>query len=106
MASSIQIEIDTGKVRQNASEIAKQAQDYNKLQQDLFNEGRDLDKTWDGDANQSFNARLKNDEPRFGELYKIINEYVGAVNDSATDYDKTEAAVAAEMSANSKRQSR
>ena len=102
---SIQIETSTQQMRGTAEEVEQLASQYNNLQTDLFNEGRDLDNTWNGDANQSFNSRLKADEPRFAELFKVINEYTGAIKESADDYDKTEALVQEEMKANSKRQS-
>ena len=102
---SVSIETSTQKMRGEAEEVEQLAGQYNTLQQELFAEGRDLDTTWSGDANQSFNARLKNDEPRFGDLFKVINDYVGAVRESADDYDRTEAQVEQEMKTNTKRQS-
>ena len=102
---AVQIETSTQKMRSDADEAEQMATQFNTLHQELFNEGRELDKTWEGDANQSFGARLKNDEPKFGELYKVMGEYIGAVRESADDYDRTEAAVADEMKSNSKRTS-
>ncbi|MCL2151793.1 MAG: WXG100 family type VII secretion target [Oscillospiraceae bacterium] len=102
---SITIETSTQKMRGDAEEVEQLAGQYNTLQQEMFADGRDLDSTWSGDANQSFNSRLKNDEPRFNDLYKVINDYVGAVRESADDYDRTEAAVQDEMKSNTKRQS-
>lgn len=102
---AVQIETSTQKMRGDAEEVEQLAGQYNSLQQEMFNEGRDLDTTWNGDANQSFNSRLKNDEPRFAELFKVINEYTGAIKESADDYDKTEAYVQDEMKSNTTRQS-
>jgi len=102
---SYSIETNTQKMRGDAGEVEQMAAQYNNLQQDMFNEGRDLDSTWDGDASQSFASRLKNDEPRFAELYTVINQYCGAIKESADDYDKTESTVADEMKSNSKRTS-
>jgi WXG100 family type VII secretion target len=102
---SVKIETSTQKMRSDVEEVELMAGQYNTLQQELFAEGRDLDTTWSGDANQSFNARLKNDEPRFNDLFKVINDYVGAVRESADDYDRTEALVQDEMKSNTKRQS-
>jgi|GEM_PF-488870 len=106
MANDNTIQTSTQQMRSSAEEIMQLAQNYNTLQKGMYDEGRQLDQTWDGDANQSFNTRLKEDEPRFGQLFDIIKEYVGAINESADDYDKTEAEVAAEMQSNSLRQSR
>ena len=102
---AVKIETSTQKMRGDAEEIEQLAGQYNTMQTELFAEGRELDNTWSGDANQSFNSRLKNDEPRFGELFKVVNEYVGAVRESADDYDKTEASVQEQMKSNTKRQS-
>jgi len=102
---SFSIETSTQKMRADAGEVEQMATQYNSLQQDMFNEGRDLDSTWDGDASQSFASRLKADEPRFAELFQVMNQYCGAIKESADDYDKTEALVADEMKSNTKRQS-
>ena len=102
---AVKIETSTQKMRSDADEAEQMATQFNSLHQELFNEGRELDKTWEGDANQSFAARMKNDEPKFGELYKIMNEYIGSVRESADDYDRTEASVAEEMKSNSVRTS-
>jgi len=102
---AVTIETSTQKMRSDAEEVEQLAGQYNTMQQEMFADGRDLDTTWSGDANQSFSARLKNDEPRFGELFQVINEYVGAIRESADDYDRTEATVAEEMKTNTKRQS-
>ena len=103
---AVQIETSTQKMRGDADEIEQMASQYNTLQQELFTEGRDLDSTWSGDANQSFSARLKNDEPKFGELFAVINQYSGALKESADDYDRTEAQVQDEMNSNTIRTSR
>jgi len=102
---SYSIETSTQKMRSDADEIEQLAAQYNTLQQDMFNDGRDLDSTWDGDASQSFASRLKNDEPKFAELYQVMNQYSGAIKESADDYDKTESLVADEMKSNTKRTS-
>lgn len=102
---SIKIETSTQQMRSSASEVTDLANQYNQLQKGMFDEGRELDSMWEGDANQSFMARMKNDEPRFGELFNVIGQYCDAINESADEYDKTEAQVAEEMKSNSKRQS-
>jgi len=99
------IETSTQEMRTKAGDIRSEAVQYKNLADELFAEGRELDTMWEGDASDSFANRLKADEPRFGELYQIIEQYCGAIEESAADYDKTEATVAQEMKSNSKRQS-
>ena len=99
------IETSTQEMRTKISEVRDNATQYNALAMELFQEGRELDTMWEGDASDAFAARLRNDEPRFEELYRIINQYCEAVEESADDYDRTEAAVAEEMRTNQRRQS-
>ena len=104
--ADIQLEADTNKMRSGANEVEEVGNDYNSLQQRLFEAGRELDKTWSGDANETFDSILKEDEPKFAELYKIINNYAGAIRQSADEYDRNEAAVAEQINSNTSRQSR
>ena len=99
-------DLDTQKMRKDAGDLREQAQVFKNLSDDLFGEGRALDKLWEGDASDSFASRLQADEPRFGELSQIVGQYATAVDESAGEYDKTEAAVAEEMRSNTKRQSK
>ena len=102
---SFSIETSPAKMRTEADEVRQLASQYNQLQGDLFNEGRQLDQTWDGDASSSFSSRLKSDEPRFQELFQVIGQYCDAVTESANEYDKTEQMIADEMKSNSIRTS-
>ena len=99
-------DLSTQEMRRDAGEIRDENQQFKTLSDEMFNEGRELDKLWEGDASDQFANRLKADEPRFNELFQIVNQYCGAVEESAAEYDKTEAAVAEEMRSNTKRQSR
>ena len=99
------IEMSTQEMRARISEIRNESRLYHSECNELFQEGRELDAMWEGDASDSFTSRMKNDEPRFNELYHIINQYCDAVEESANDYDRTEAVVSEEMRGNQRRQS-
>ena len=95
---SIQIETSTQKMRSGADEITQIASQFNSLQKSMFEAGRELDKTWEGDASQSFGNQLKNDEPGFDKLFSIMNEYAEAIKESANEYDRTEAKIQEQIS--------
>ena len=99
------IEFSTKEMRAKVEEVRDNATHYNSLQNELFQEGRELDSMWEGDARDAFANRMRADEPRFGELFQILTQYCDAVEESASDYDRTEAAVAEEMRTNQIRQS-
>ena len=99
------ISISTQDTRAKVSDIRDQAAQYNSLQLELFNEGREIDAMWEGDASDTFANRLRADEPRFGELFQIVTQYCDTIDESANKYDRTEQAIAEEMRDNTKRQS-
>jgi len=101
----IKIETSTTEMRTKSDDVRREGQQFKNLADEMFNEGRELDKTWEGDASDSFENRLKADEPRFGELFNVINQWCDAINESAADYDKTEDTISQEMRGNTKRQS-
>jgi len=90
---AIQIETSTQKMRGSADEVSQVATQFNQLQKSMFEAGRELDKTWEGDASQSFDNQLKTDEPGFEKLFMIMNEYADAIKESANEYDRTEAKI-------------
>jgi len=102
----MELTTSTAKMRSEAEEIRQLAGQYKLLQKAVFDSGRALDGMWDGDANQSFMNRMKVDEPRFDELFTVINQYCASIDESATDYDSTESRVSEKMNSNPTRRSR
>ena len=83
--------INTQEMRAVANEVEQLAADYAKQVQMLYEAGGELDKMWDGDANDAFNTQLGQDQPRFEAMNKVIGQYVQALRDSAEVYDASEA---------------
>ena len=102
----MEIKTSTTQMRADSQEIRDLATQYNTLQKNVFDSGRKLDAMWEGDANERFTQRMAADEPRFDELFAVINSYCQAADDSAGDYDRTEAKVQEHMGQNQVRQSR
>jgi len=103
---SFEIQTNVTEMRNTENEIRELTNQFNMQQTDLFNEGRELDGMWEGDANESFNMRLRADEPRFNELFTVLGQYADTLRESADDYARTENMIAEEMRNNSTRQSR
>jgi len=85
------IRVSTQVIRGVANEVEGLASQYQTQATNLFNEGRELDTTWDGDANQSFNTQCGRDEPLFNQLKTVFDQYVQALRSFADTYDRSEA---------------
>jgi WXG100 family type VII secretion target len=92
-----EIQTDTAKMRKDSSEVRNLSMDYNNLAQQIFQEGRELDSCWKGDAKLKFNTQCSQDEPRFAELNQVICSYCDALDESAASYAKTETEIAASV---------
>ena len=82
--------VTTSKLRESANQLTQFANSFQSEYQELFNYGKELDGTWDGDANDSFNSQLSGDFPKFETMYKTIMDYVKVLNQTADIYDKGE----------------
>ena len=82
---------DTQEMRKTANVVEQLASDYTRQVDALYAAGEELDSMWDGDANDSFNAQMGQDKPRFDALNAVIGRYVQALRDNAEAYDKAEA---------------
>ena len=102
----MEINTSTKKMRDDSNDIRSQADQYNALQKSVFESGRKLDAMWEGDASDRFTARMASDQPKFDELYTVIRSYCQAIDESADDYDQTEAKLQQKMGENTVRKSR
>jgi len=84
--------VTTAELRSSADQLEQFANSFKTQFQELFQRGRELDDTWDGDANDTFNTQTKSDEPKFEDMYKALTEYVKILRDTADVYDKGEKA--------------
>ena len=83
--------VNTQGMRTTASDIEQLAHDYTQQITSLYSVGQELDSMWDGDASDTFKARLGQDQPRFEALNTVIKQYLEAVRQFADSYDKNEA---------------
>jgi WXG100 family type VII secretion target len=93
-------------MRSQITEVRNEAQNFNSITQSVFTSGEKLDSMWDGDANDQFKQRMAADRPRFDDLFKTINAYCQACDDSANDYETTERKIQENNAGNQVRQSR
>lgn len=87
---SFSVDADVNKMRSDADEVERLANQYNQCQMEVFSIGRALDGCWEGDASDQFANRLQADEPAFNELFTVIMDYCTAIRECADDYEKTE----------------
>lgn len=95
--SDHKLDVSVAQMRADAGDLRQLCADFNAQKTDVFDAGRALDATWEGDASQKFAARLRQDEPSFDELYRVILDYCQAIEDSAVEYERTEAGLVGEI---------
>lgn len=100
------LDISTTQVRQQCDLLTEQVRQFETLSRTMFDDGRALDRCWEGDASEQFANRTKADEPRFYELCNIVEQYCAEIRQSAADYDKTDLNSAQNIQSNTIRQSR
>ena len=52
----------------------------------------DLDRMWDGDAEDKFHGKFKDDLPRYQRMANTMRAYIDALKNNADAYDRTEQA--------------
>ena len=82
--------VNTTQMRNIASEIEQMTHDYSQQVAALYQEGRELDTYWSGDAKKAFDARLGNDQPKFDTLNNVVKQYIEAARIFAKRYDDNE----------------
>ena len=83
--------VDSKQMRNAANEIEQMVHDYTQQVAALYQDGRDLDASWKGDAKKTFDSRLGNDQPKFEALSNVVRQYIEALRKAATEYDNNEA---------------
>jgi len=83
--------VNTSGMRTTANDIEQMSHDYTQQVASLYTVGQELDAMWDGDASDTFQTRLGQDQPRFEALNTVIKQYVEAARKFADDYDRNEA---------------
>ena len=99
------ISTNTQEMRRRIEEVRNNAVQFNNIAKEIFEEGNALDNMWDGTASDTFMNRLRNDQPKFDQLFEVMKRLCDAVEESAQNYDDTEKRINEEMLGNSIRTS-
>jgi len=92
----------TQRMRDVASQLEEQKNNYAKTVQSLVTAGQELDKMWDGDSNDKFNQQLGADAEKFEQLNVVIGQYIENLRNAAEVYDQAEADSVATLTTHSK----
>lgn len=86
-------ELTTGRMREISNNLRSQLDAYTKAYTKLHQIGMEMDKMWEGEASNKFQANMTNDQERFKALATIINSYIEVLNRDIQTYSKAEAEV-------------
>ena len=101
--SGINIQANTGQMRSNADELRRITAEYHQCTQEVLASARSLSGMWEGDAKEDFMRILNQDAPQFDQLNQELNKFCDAVIESATEYERTQAAIQAQMNSTARR---
>ena len=90
--------VDTEAMRRTAGEFEQEIGYWHdlvdhSLVQQLWSLMEELDAMWDGDANDTFNAMIEEDKPKFTRLEEMMNLYKDAITKAAGKYEEAEGEV-------------
>lgn len=86
------ITVTTRDLTSKAGELRKFNTDLKKKITDLETQEKNLNKMWDGEANDAFHKAFSNDVKQMDAFYKLIDKYVKNLEEIAKAYDKAEKA--------------
>ena len=89
----MEIRVNTDNMRSTATVFQEKINDWNSLVQQLWSLMEELDAMWDGDANDTFNAMIEEDKPKFTRLEEMMNLYKDAITKAAGKYEEAEGEV-------------
>lgn len=93
MASNI-IEVNTGSLKGDVSEIAAELEKIRGGVSQLMNILGQLETMWEGSAKQAFSAAVRDDVGRLQTLVKAMQVLTNKTSDARAEYDKCENLVA------------
>lgn len=93
MASNI-IEVNTGSLKGDVSEIAAELEKIRRGANQLLNLLGQLETMWEGSAKQTFSAAVRDDVGRLQTLVKAMQVLANKTSDARSEYDKCENSVA------------
>ena len=85
-----EIKVTTEGMRNAANDFAAKMGEWEGLVNMIWIALAELDAMWDGDANESFNALIAEDKPKFEKLYAMMEVYKDAITVAAQKYEDGE----------------
>lgn len=73
-----------------ASKVEDTMRNYDSSVNKMYNIGAELDVMWDGNANDKFNATMKNDRAKFTALKELVTKYIEVLRQNVDTYVKAE----------------
>ncbi len=87
------IDIDTSAVRQNASKISTESQDYQNHVKTVYSKINELPGGWVGEDASAYIAKVESCKADIEALGQVIQEYSEYLNKVANNYDEYVASV-------------
>lgn len=84
------------------TDIDNARQNLNYIQTNLksmFAELKELDATWDGEANEAFNVQINTDHEFMQEVCKSLNSLIDSMDNARNEYKKSESNVSSAIRA-------
>ena len=78
-------------LRNAANDLRENAGQFKTQYEAILTVGKELDATWDGDANTKFMAQISGDQDQFKNMFDTLITYAEALDNSANIYDEGEA---------------
>jgi WXG100 family type VII secretion target len=83
-------EVDTGKLRQVASDLSELVTTFNQAVEKVYELGAQADANWDGDAGDKFVQTFQNDRVHFTTLAEIYTSFSAAITNIAAIWEENE----------------
>lgn len=80
------LEITPEMMNSIAKDIGKRIEEWNTAVKTIYSLYSELDAQFDGAANERFNQRIAEDQPKYNALSELMTEYVNAIIKAANDY--------------------
>ena len=85
-----QIQVTTTTLKNKASELKNLNSRFKNQISSLKSSESNLNRMWDGEANDAFHKAFNNDMIQLTNFYNAIEQYVAKLNEIAQAYDKAE----------------
>lgn len=88
-----EIEMDTSVLYRDIEELEDRAADLENLVKNIFNSMEELDRMWDGPANDEFSRQFQKDYQFCEGMCKILRQWIQSLKYAGQEYDNCEYSV-------------